>query len=55
MIFSLLLKNESSEKIAEYLNWVVKERMGLTPNKEFSKEISETLVGIKEAVLDEGL
>lgn len=53
-VFSLLVGNKGPEKIAEYLDWVVEEKMGLTPNKEYSKEISEILVGLKEAIIDEG-
>jgi hypothetical protein len=52
-VFSMLLSNATEQEIASYLVNVEEESMGLAPNKENAVEIAQTLIDIKEWVIDE--
>lgn len=54
LVFQLVLKNESKEKIAAYLVDIEENSMGVSPSKEAALKIAEILVNTKEAIIDEG-
>ena len=49
-VFSLVLKNEIPEPIANYLTLITTERMGLSEAKSHDKEIAQLLIEIKEGL-----
>lgn len=46
-VFSLVLSNASSREIAEYLNWVITERMSMNENMQHSLNIAEKCLQAK--------
>ncbi|KAF7783523.1 hypothetical protein PRUB_a3312 [Pseudoalteromonas rubra] len=50
----MLIEDVEPEVIAEYLENIESERMGLNPDKEHTLHIAQTLLGIREAILERG-
>jgi len=53
-VFSRLVNNGTTEDIASYLVAAERDSMGLTPDKGNAMNIAETLLGLKEAIIDDG-
>jgi hypothetical protein len=53
-VFSLVLNQAKAPEIAAYLVEVEKNSMGLPPNKEKALGIAETLLSIREAIIEDG-
>lgn len=53
-VFSLVLSEAKNHEIAAYLTKVEESSMGLSPSKDKAIEIANTLLDIREAIIEEG-
>lgn len=53
-VFSMLIEDVESKVIAEYLENIDSKSMGLNPDKENALHIAQTLLGMREAILEDG-
>ena len=53
-VFSMVLNDSKPEEIAEYLLRTEEDNMGLSPDREKAIDIAQTLLGIREAIIEDG-